>query len=56
MNKLLFTLFHDENTFLKEYSTSLEKQDIEMEKGILFNLYQNLSAYFLKAKHFKEAK
>lgn len=27
-----------------------------MEKGILFNLYQNLSAYFLKAKHFKEAK
>lgn len=27
-----------------------------MEKGILFNLYNNLSAYYLKAKHFQEAR
>lgn len=27
-----------------------------MENGILFNLYSNLSSYYLKAKHFKEAR
>lgn len=56
MNKLLFTIFHDENITFHEYYTCNQKQDFEMEKGIVFNLLQNLSAYFLKAKHYKEAR
>lgn len=56
MTRLMFTLYHDENTSLKEYSTCKEKADVDMEKGILFNLYQNLAVYFLKGKYFREAK
>ena len=51
MNKLLFTVFHDKNTFLKEYTTTKSKQDKEMEVSILFNLYTNLLCYYLKGHY-----
>ena len=56
LENLLFTRFHDKNIFLNKYHNCEDKKEREMEESILFNLYSNLSIYYLKNNNIQEAK
>ena len=56
MNKMLFTIFKDDNTSYKEFHGIKTDQDREMEISILFGLYANLCAYYIKGNYIDQAK
>ena len=56
MNKLMFTTFHDDNVKLHDREGLQSSGDHDMYDNIMFSLYNNMIAYYLKAKYIKEAK
>ena len=56
MNRLMFTTFNDENVTLHDKEGIKSTGDHDMYDNILFNLYNNMIAYYLKGNYLVEAK
>ena len=56
MNRLMFTTFNDENVKLHDRAGLKTAGDHDMYDNIMFSLYSNLIAYYLKANYLIEAK
>lgn len=56
MNRLMFTTFHDDNVKLCDREGLKTAGDHDMYDNILFSLYNNMVAYYLKGNYLNEAK
>ena len=56
MNRLMFTTFHDDNVTLHDRVGLKSAGDHDMYDNILFSLYNNLIAYYIKGNYLNEAK
>ncbi len=52
---LMFNTFNDDNILLKENVGFVSEKDLPMQNSILFDLYSNLIAYYIKGSHIDEA-